>query len=69
MQRLLFDKLDQWKNAKKRKPLIIQGARQVGKTWIMREYGKKAFKNVLYINFEQSERLKTLFVRPINYLH
>ena len=66
MQRLLFDKLDQWKNAKKRKPLIIQGARQVGKTWVMREYGKKAFKNVLYINFEQSERLKTLFVEDYN---
>jgi uncharacterized protein len=62
MKRLYFDKLDRWKHSKKRKPLIIQGARQVGKTWLMLEYGKSAFKQVLYVNFEQSERLKNVFV-------
>ena len=41
MERNLFGKLEGWKNKKKRKPLIIQGARQVGKTWIMKEFGKR----------------------------
>jgi uncharacterized protein len=62
MKRLNFKQLDKWKQSKKRKPLIIQGARQVGKTWLMREYGKLAFKQVLYVNFEHSERLKNVFI-------
>lgn len=41
IERKLFVKLEQWKNKKKRKPLIIQGARQVGKTWIMKEFGAR----------------------------
>ncbi len=62
MKRLTFKQLDNWKQSKKRKPLIIQGARQVGKTWLMKEYGKMAFKQVLYVNFEHSERLKNVFI-------
>jgi uncharacterized protein len=62
MKRLYFKQLDKWKQSKKRKPLIIQGARQVGKTWLMKEYGKLAFKQVLYVNFEHSERLKNVFI-------
>lgn len=62
MERYLLDELSVWKASKKRKPLIIQGARQVGKTWLMKEFGKKAFKNVVYLNFESNNRLKTLFV-------
>jgi uncharacterized protein len=50
-----------WKNAANRKPLILQGARQVGKTWLMKTFGQKEFKNVIYLNFESSERIKTLF--------
>ena len=62
MERLLFKELIDWKQSKSRKPLIIQGARQVGKTWLMREFGQKAFQNVVYVNFESSSRLQELFV-------
>ena len=61
MERLLFTQLEKWKDKKKRKPLIIQGARQVGKTWIMKEFGKRYFENVVYINFENNERMKNVF--------
>ena len=61
MERLLFKELQDWKQSNSRKPLIIQGARQVGKTWLMKEFGKKEFQNVVYLNFESSSRLKELF--------
>ncbi len=61
MERNLFIKLEQWKNKNKRKPLIIQGARQVGKTWIMKEFGKRFFKNTIYINFDNNETMKKVF--------
>jgi len=66
MKRILVDQLIQWKNAKNRKPLILQGARQVGKTWILKEFGRIAFKQTVYLNFESSERLKTLFAADFN---
>lgn len=61
MERTLFTKLEQWKNKRKRKPLIIQGARQVGKTWIMKEFGVRYFKNTIYINFDNNEIMKKVF--------
>lgn len=61
MERTLYKSLLDWKNAPKRKPLILQGARQVGKTWLMKEFGKNEFEQVVYLNFESSERLKSLF--------
>lgn len=61
MKRTLYKSLIDWKNAPKRKPLILQGARQVGKTWLMKEFGKNEFEQVVYLNFESSERLKSLF--------
>ena len=61
MERNLFVKLEQWKNKKKRKPLIIQGARQVGKTWIMKEFGARYFKDTVYINFDNNEIMKKVF--------
>lgn len=61
MERTLFTKLEQWKNKKKRKPLIIQGARQVGKTWIMKEFGERFFKETIYINFDNNEIMKKVF--------
>jgi uncharacterized protein len=66
MQRLYFDQLLAWKNGKHRKPLLLQGARQVGKTWLMKEFGKKHFKSVAYLNFDKSERLKSLFTTDFN---
>jgi predicted AAA+ superfamily ATPase len=61
MKRDLYHSLLNWKKAPNRKPLILQGARQVGKTWLMKEFGKNEFEQVVYLNFEASERLKSLF--------
>lgn len=61
MERMLLKQLAKWKDKKRRKPLIIQGARQVGKTWIMKEFGKRYFQHVVYINFENNERMKNVF--------
>lgn len=61
MERNLFSELEKWKNKKKRKPLIIQGARQVGKTWIMNEFGARYFKNTIYINFDNNKVMKNVF--------
>ena len=58
MQRLAMEELCGWKNKKNRKPLIIHGARQVGKTWLMKEFGRQFFENVVYINFDNNERMK-----------
>lgn len=66
MNRFAFQELLTWKNSKIRKPLIIQGARQVGKTWLMKEFGKKEFQNVVYLNFESSSRLRELFISDFN---
>ena len=51
-----------WKNKQQRKPLIIRGARQVGKTWLMKEFGKNEYDQTAYINFESSKLLKAWFV-------
>ena len=61
MRRTLYEKMLQWKDSAVRKPLILQGARQVGKTWLMKEFGKNEFTKVAYLNFESSERLKRIF--------
>jgi len=57
-----MQELISWKNKPVRKPLIIRGARQVGKTWLMKEFGKNEYSRTAYINFESSKLLKTLFV-------
>ena len=62
MKRTLYSALINWKNAPNRKPLILQGARQVGKTWLMKEFGKNEFEQVVYLNFESNERLKSIFM-------
>lgn len=61
MQRYLLKKLIQWKNSKRRKPLILQGARQVGKTWLMKEFGRLEYKKTVYITFDRNENLKNAF--------
>lgn len=66
MKRKLMEDLKLWKNSKNRKPLIIQGARQVGKTWVMQEFGKNEFKQVVYLNFESSTRLRDVFIPDYN---
>jgi uncharacterized protein len=66
MNRFAFQDLISWKNSPIRKPLIIQGARQVGKTWLMKEFGKREFENIAYLNFESSSRLRELFTSDFN---
>ncbi len=61
MYRKAIEKLYSWKESKRRKPLIIEGARQVGKTWLMKEFGRKAYENVVYINFDSNSRMAELF--------
>lgn len=61
MERLALKQLEQWKNRKNRKPMIIRGARQVGKTWLMKEFGKRYFKKIAYVNFDNSSMMKKVF--------
>ncbi|WP_413853865.1 ATP-binding protein [Candidatus Ruminimicrobium bovinum] len=66
MKRYAISKLIEWKNRKKHKPLILQGARQVGKTWLMKEFGKTEFKKVIYINFEKDKDVAEFFSKDLN---
>lgn len=61
MYRYKIEELKKWKESKDRKPLIIRGARQVGKTWLMKEFGKQEYQQVAYINFDDNERMNQLF--------
>lgn len=61
MYRFAFEELYEWKKSENRKPLIIEGARQVGKTWLMREFGKQAYEKTVYINFDSNTRMSELF--------
>ncbi len=61
MQRKILQSLQNWKQNPNRKPLIIQGARQVGKTWAMKHFGEQSFEQIAYINFDNNPRMKTLF--------
>lgn len=58
MNRHAEKELLQWKKNPLRKPLVLMGARQVGKTWLMQEFGKKHYKNVIYISFDTNERMR-----------
>ena len=61
MVRLLMEKLRKWKDHPYRKPLILWGSRQVGKTWLMKEFGKREFRNTVYISFYNNKRLASIF--------
>ena len=61
MERLAMQDLERWHLSPRRKPLLLQGARQVGKTWLMREFGKRAFANVAYVNFLEDENMTNVF--------
>lgn len=67
MKRKIYNYLLEWKNLKKNKmPLVLYGARQVGKTYIVSEFGKKNYKNMLYVNFEQEEKIIPYFETSIS---
>ncbi|MBQ7363975.1 MAG: ATP-binding protein, partial [Clostridia bacterium] len=61
MYRFAIEDLYEWKKSANRKPLIIEGARQVGKTWLMKEFGKQAYEKTVYINFDSNSRMAELF--------
>ena len=61
MKRYAMRRLQEWKEDPSRLPMIIRGARQVGKTWLMREFGRTAFEKCAYINFDRNERMQHLF--------
>lgn len=61
MYRIAMEKLLKWKRSTRRKPLIIEGARQVGKTWLMKEFGKQAYADTVYINFDSNSGMAELF--------
>lgn len=66
MYRAAIEKLYKWKDSNRRKPLIIEGARQVGKTWLMKEFGNKAYKDTVYINFDSNSAMAELFASDLN---
>jgi predicted AAA+ superfamily ATPase len=66
MDRKIMPFLVEWKNSKNRKPLLIKGARQVGKTWLMKTFGDKYYKNIVYIDFHNNEKVHKLFQGDIN---
>ncbi|HBG36465.1 MAG: ATP-binding protein [Spirochaetota bacterium] len=61
MERLLMRKLLNWKNSKYRKPLILKGVRQVGKTWLLKEFAKRHYENIAYFNFDEHPEYKQFF--------
>ena len=61
MYRESINELIKWKNSKRRKPLVLEGARQVGKTWLVKEFARLHYKNIAYVNFEEQQYLRGLF--------
>lgn len=66
MYRIAIEKLFKWKESKYRKPLIIEGARQVGKTWLMKEFGRQAYQDTIYVNFDSNSKMAELFASDLN---
>ena len=66
MYRTAIETLFRWKQSKHRKPLIIEGARQVGKTWLMKEFGRQAYADTVYINFDSNSRMAELFASDLD---
>jgi len=66
MKRNAYQKLVEWKKSNRRKPLILEGARQVGKTWLMNEFAKNEYRNSIYITFYKNEPAKKLFENTID---
>lgn len=61
MERFALSRMKEWKENENRKPLIIRGARQVGKTWIMKTFGQQYFEKTAYVNFDNNARMKQVF--------
>jgi len=61
MERFILNDLIKWKNSKYRKPLILKGVRQVGKTWILKEFGSRYYENIAYFNFDENPEYRQFF--------
>ncbi|MBR5024428.1 MAG: AAA family ATPase, partial [Victivallales bacterium] len=59
----MMQKLLEWKTSMSRKPLLLRGARQVGKTWLLKEFGKRHFKKCAYVRFDKAKNLQEIFDR------
>ena len=68
MQRKALAKLLDWKKSPRRKPLILKGARQVGKTWLMKEFGRLNYEKTFYFSFEREEELFHIFEKFYTFL-
>ena len=66
MYRTAMEQLYKWKEKKDKKPMIIRGARQVGKTWLMKEFGREAYSGSVYISFDNNQRMQELFGKDLN---
>ena len=66
MRRFIDDQLQQWQDSTRRKPLILRGARQVGKTWSLKEFGKNYFESVALVDLERNPSLRKLFDGDLN---
>ena len=66
MYRTAIEKMKKWKNSRFRKPLIIEGARQVGKTWLMKEFGRQFYQQTVYVNFDSNKQMKDLFTSSLD---
>ncbi len=58
MKRIAYEQLLEWKNRSDRKPLVVKGARQVGKTWLLKHFGQNEYEQTLYVNFELQKNLR-----------
>ena len=61
LKRNAIEKLIRWKNSEERKPMVLKGARQVGKTWLMKEFGRICYDSTVYFNFDEEDELKSIF--------
>ena len=66
MRRNALEELVKWKTDEERKPMILRGARQVGKTWLMKEFGRTNYKSYVYFNFDEEDELKSIFEKNKN---
>ena len=64
MERVILKKLLDWKNSPYRKPLILKGVRQVGKTWVLKEFGRRYYENTAYFNFDETRNTSSSLKPP-----
>ena len=66
MKRNAIEDLKKWRDDPERKPMVLRGARQVGKTWLMKEFGRTCYENYVYFNFDEEDELKSIFADSKN---